>query len=105
MGRHTSRTTGVEIMVKCKCGGDLRKLKYTWLDDHTLHKKTVCNTCGLINEWDKIYTDPKMANRRFFHEKYTKGTYQIKFGTPESKLGNPMPKHLPKNYGAIADGL
>ena len=62
-------------MVVCQCGGDLRKLEYTWKDEHTLHKKTVCNTCGGITEWDKFYPDPTMANKRFFHPIYTKGSY------------------------------
>ena len=73
-------------MVVCQCGGDLRKLEYTWKDEHTLHKKTICNTCGGITEWDRIYEDPKMANKRFFHEVYTKGSYTIKHGSPESKV-------------------
>lgn len=95
-------------MVVCSnCSGVLRKLKYTVnkKDSHILHKKTICNVCGLINEWDKYYPDPTLMNKRFYHPKFTKGSYEIKFGTPGAKTGNKLLPGMPKNYGAIADGL
>lgn len=66
-------------MVKCSaCDGDLRKLEYTWKDNNTLHKKTICNDCGMINEWDKYYPDPTMANKRFYHVKKTRKLTKIR---------------------------
>lgn len=89
-------------MVVCKkCGGPLRKLEYTVSKNNpnVLHKKTICNDCGAINEWDKFYPEPKLMNMRYWKPTVTKGSFDIKFGTPESK-GKPTPK-----YARFVDGI